>query len=45
MKQTADEVLKELGLDNDPLLKIAKRLEPIALEVEYFISKNLYPPC
>jgi citrate synthase len=43
MKQTADEVLKELGLDNDPLLKIAKRLEQIALEDEYFISKKLYP--
>ena len=43
MKQTADEVLSELGLDDDPLLKIAKRLEQIALEDEYFISKKLYP--
>ncbi|MGK0499917.1 MAG: citrate synthase [Oceanicoccus sp.] len=43
MKQTADEVLGELGLDNDPLLKIAKRLEEIALEDDYFISKKLYP--
>jgi citrate synthase len=43
MKQTADEVLKELGLDNDPLLKIAKRLETIALEDPYFVSKKLYP--
>ena len=43
MKQTADEVLGELGLDNDPLLKIAKRLEQIALEDDYFISKKLYP--
>ncbi|MCP3906969.1 MAG: citrate (Si)-synthase [Oceanicoccus sp.] len=43
MKQTADEVLSELGLDNDPLLKIAKRLEQIALEDDYFISKKLYP--
>jgi len=42
MKQTADDVLSELGLDNDPLLKIAKRLEQIALEDEYFISKKLY---
>ncbi|ARN76128.1 citrate synthase [Oceanicoccus sagamiensis] len=43
MKQTADEVLGELGLDNDPLLKIAKRLEQIALEDEYFVEKKLYP--
>ena len=43
MKETADEVLSELGLDNDPLLAIAKRLEQIALEDEYFIEKKLYP--
>ena len=43
MKETADSVLKELGLDNDPLLAIAKRLEQIALEDEYFIEKKLYP--
>jgi len=43
MKQTCDEVLSELGLENDPLLAIAKRLEKIALEDEYFISKKLYP--
>lgn len=43
MKQTADEVLAELGLENDPLLAIAKRLEQIALEDEYFIEKKLYP--
>lgn len=43
MKETCDEVLAELGLENDPLLAIAKRLEQIALEDEYFISKKLYP--
>ena len=43
MKQTCDEVLGELGLENDPLLKIAKRLEEIALEDEYFVEKKLYP--
>ncbi len=43
MKQTCDEVLAELGLENDPLLAIAKRLEQIALEDPYFISKKLYP--
>jgi citrate synthase len=43
MKQTCDEVLAELGIDNDPLLKIAKRLEQIALEDEYFVQRKLYP--
>jgi len=43
MKETADAVLAELGLENDPLLAIAKRLETIALEDEYFIEKKLYP--
>ncbi|MBW2939267.1 citrate synthase [Zhongshania aquimaris] len=43
MKQAADEVLAELGLENDPLLIIAKRLEQIALEDEYFIERKLYP--
>jgi len=43
MKETADAVLAELGLEDDPLLAIAKRLEQIALEDEYFISKKLYP--
>ncbi|MDM3871680.1 citrate synthase [Porticoccus sp. W117] len=42
MKQTCDEVLEALGVE-DPLLKIAKRLEQIALEDEYFIQKKLYP--
>jgi len=42
MKQTADEVLAELGV-NDPLLSIAKRLEEIALEDPYFVEKKLYP--
>ena len=43
MKETADEVLEALGMHDDPLLKIAKRLEKIALEDEYFIEKKLYP--
>jgi citrate synthase len=43
MKQAADEVLAELGIDNDPLLDIAKQLEQIALEDPYFIEKKLYP--
>jgi len=43
MKQTCDEVLAELGIENDPMLRIAKRLEEIALEDEYFVKRKLYP--
>jgi citrate synthase len=43
MKVACDEVLTELGLENDPLLAIAKRLEQIALEDPYFIERKLYP--
>ena len=43
MKKTADEVLAELGIKDDPLLEIAKRLEEIALSDDYFIQKKLYP--
>lgn len=43
MKAHCDSVLAELGIEDDPLLKIARRLERIALEDEYFITKKLYP--
>ncbi len=43
MKQCCDEVLAELGLEDDPLLKMAMKLEKIALEDEYFKSRGLYP--
>ncbi|QHJ00667.1 citrate synthase [Xylophilus rhododendri] len=43
MQETCKEVLAELGLENDPLLKIAVALEKIALEDEYFVSRKLYP--
>jgi citrate synthase len=36
-------VLAELGLENDPLFKLAKEVEKIALEDEYFVSRKLYP--
>ena len=36
-------MLAELGLENDPLFKLAKELEKIALEDEYFVSRKLYP--
>ncbi|MBP7002553.1 citrate synthase [Amaricoccus sp.] len=43
MKQSADEVLGLLGIENNPTLQVAKELEKIALEDEYFIEKQLYP--
>jgi len=43
MRETCDQVLTELGQSDDPLLKIAKRLEQIALEDPYFIERKLYP--
>jgi len=43
MRQTCDEVLAVLGLEDDPLLQIARKLEKIALEDEYFIQRKLYP--
>ncbi len=43
MRETCYEVLNELGLENDPLFKLAMTLEKIALEDEYFVSRKLYP--
>jgi citrate synthase len=43
MRETCHEVLGELGLQNDPLFKLAMSLEKIALEDEYFVSRKLYP--
>ncbi len=42
MKETADEVLDRLGVD-DPIFDVARELEQIALKDEYFIEKKLYP--
>ncbi|MCC4274869.1 citrate synthase [Marinomonas communis] len=43
MRETCDQVLAELGQSDDPMLKIAKRLEQIALEDPYFVERKLYP--
>ena len=43
MKESADEVLDLLGVHDNPTLQVAKELERIALEDEYFVSKKLYP--
>ena len=42
IKKAADDVLRELGVD-DPVLDIAKKLEEIALNDEYFVARGLYP--
>lgn len=42
IKKACDDILTKLGV-NDPLLAIAKKLEQVALEDEYFKTRNLYP--
>jgi len=42
VKESADEVLAELGV-HDPLLDLAKELEEIALNDDYFKERRLYP--
>ena len=37
------EVLDELGVDNDPLFKIARKLEKLALDDDYFNERKLFP--
>ena len=43
MKQSADEVLELLGVENNPKLQVAKALEKQALEDPYFAEKKLFP--
>ena len=43
MQKTCHEVLKEMGIKDDPLLDVAMELEKIALEDPYFVEKKLYP--
>ena len=43
MRQSAHEVLEELGSGDEPLLKLAIELEQIALEDTYFIERKLFP--
>ena len=42
MKKMCDTLLEKLKVA-DPLLDVAKKLEEIALQDDYFISHNLYP--
>lgn len=43
MQSTCHQVLNELGLNDDPMFKLAMDLEKIALEDEYFVERKLYP--
>ncbi|MBE8191297.1 MAG: citrate (Si)-synthase [Alphaproteobacteria bacterium] len=43
MQATCHEVLKELGITDDPILDVAMELERIALNDDYFVEKKLYP--
>ncbi|HLR30198.1 MAG TPA: citrate synthase [Paenalcaligenes sp.] len=43
MQETCKEVLEALGLEDDPLFKLAMELERIALEDDYFVERRLYP--
>ena len=43
MKQSADEVLDLLGVEDNPTLQVAKELERIAVEDPYFAERRLYP--
>lgn len=42
IKKAADDVLNSLGI-KDPVLDIAKGLEEVALEDDYFVERKLYP--
>ena len=41
--KAAEKVLAAIGVENDPLLQIARNLEKSALEDEYFVERKLYP--
>jgi len=43
MRETCYEVLGALGLQDDPLFKLAMALEKVALEDDYFVKRKLYP--
>ncbi|MDG1971840.1 MAG: citrate synthase [Paracoccaceae bacterium] len=43
LKQSADEVLELLGVENNPILQVAKELERQALADPYFAEKKLFP--
>ena len=42
LKGLRDKLINEIGIDSN-LIKVATRIEEIALNDEYFVSRNLYP--
>ncbi len=43
LRESCHEVLEDLGIHNDPLLKVAVELERIALNDDYFVERKLFP--
>jgi len=43
MRRIYEELLDELHLEDDPLFELAKELERLALEDDYFVQRKLYP--
>jgi citrate synthase len=43
MQKLCHLVLKEVGAEDNPILKVAMELEKIALSDEYFVKRKLYP--
>jgi citrate synthase len=43
MRETCHEVLEEVSGHDNPIFKLAMKLEKIALEDDYFVEKKLYP--
>lgn len=43
MKKNCEEILAKLGYSDNPLLTVAKKLEEIALQDEFFIERKLFP--
>ncbi len=43
MRETCHQVLDTVGRHDEPLFKLAMKLEKIALEDDYFVEKKLYP--
>lgn len=42
LKKLRDQLIDELGIDTN-LIKVATRIEEIALQDDYFVQRNLYP--
>jgi citrate synthase len=43
MQKNCHEVLEAVGVGKDPMLQVARELEKVALEDEYFVERKLYP--